>query len=44
MELQLIKCLKFWYNELNNKKCVDIIYIDFAKLLMLFLMKNSYIN
>ena len=30
-ELQLTKCLKFWYNELNNKKCVDIIYIDFAK-------------
>ena len=30
-ELQLTKCLKFWYNELNNKKCVDIIYIDFSK-------------
>ena len=30
-ELQLTKCLKFWYNELNNKKCVDIIYIDFEK-------------
>ena len=31
-ELKLtLKCLKFWYNELNNKKCVDIIYIDFAK-------------
>ena len=30
-ELQLTKCLKCWYNELNNKKCVDIIYIDFAK-------------
>ena len=29
-ELQLTKCLKFWYNELNNKKCLDIIYIDFA--------------
>ena len=29
-ELQLTKCLKFWYNELNNKKCVDIIYFDFA--------------
>ena len=43
-ELQLTKCLKFWYNELNNKKCVDIIYIDFAKVLMLFLMKNYYLN
>ena len=30
-ELQLTKCLKCWYNELNNTKCVDIIYIDFAK-------------
>ena len=30
-ELQLTKYLKCWYNELNNKKCVDIIYIDFAK-------------
>ena len=29
--LQLTKCLKCWYNELNNKKCVDIIYIYFAK-------------
>ena len=27
IELQLTKCLKFWYNELNNKKSVDIIYI-----------------
>ena len=31
IELQLTKCLKCWYNELNNNKCVDIIYIDFAK-------------
>ena len=31
LQLQLTKCLKCWYNELNNKKCVDIIYIDFAK-------------
>ena len=30
-ELQLTKCLKSWYNELNNKKCFYIIYIDFAK-------------
>ena len=30
-ELQLTKCLKCLFNELNNKKCVDIIYIDFAK-------------
>ena len=29
-ELQLTKCFKCWYNELNNKKCVDIIYIDFS--------------
>ena len=36
--LQLTKCLKCLYNiihmnsyELNNTKCVDIIYIDFAK-------------
>ena len=26
-ELQFTKCLKCWYNELNNTKCVDIIYI-----------------
>ena len=26
-ELQLEKCLKLWYNELNNKKYIDIIYI-----------------
>ena len=32
-ELQLTKCLKCWYNELNNKKYVDIIYIDFSKAL-----------
>ena len=30
-ELQLTKCLRCWFNELNNIKCVDIIYIDFAK-------------
>ena len=30
-KLQLTKCLKFWYNELSSTKCVDIIYIDFAK-------------
>ena len=30
-EVQLTKCSKCWYNELNNKKCVYIIYIDFAK-------------
>ena len=44
-ELQLTKCLKCWYNELNNKKCVDIIYIlILQKLLMLFLMKNYCLN
>ena len=30
-ELQLTKCIKSWYSELNNTKCVDIIYNDFAK-------------
>ena len=30
-ELQLTKCLKSWYNVLNNIKFVNIIYIDFAK-------------
>ena len=42
-ELQLTKCLKCWYNELNNKKCVDIILI-LQKIFILFLMKNYYLN
>ena len=29
-ELQLTKCLKLLNNELNNTKCIDIIYVDFA--------------
>ena len=28
---QVTQCLKCWYNELNNKKYKDIIYIDFTK-------------
>ena len=30
-EIQLIKYSKCWLNELNNTKCVDIIYIYFEK-------------
>ena len=54
-ELQLTKYLKCWYNELNYKKCVDIIYniyiyiyiyiyIDFGKAFDVVLMKNYYLN
>ena len=30
-EIQLTKCFKFSYNELNNTKCVNIIYFNLAK-------------
>ena len=41
-ELQLENILKWWCNELNNHKFINIILIDFAKDVYVVPYKNYY--
>jgi len=40
----LLECVIYWNSSLNNRACVDILYLDFSKRLMLYLSPNSYTN